>query len=331
MLHNQLSKLPLRRYGAPDTVSAWESQQVSLLPAAVIVHNGITRLYYRANDTTLSSTGYAIGLATSLDGYAFKKYNNNPVLDVGAAGQWDDDAIARASVLWENNQFVMWYQGRDITPSVVNAIGVATSSDGTNWTKYGSNPVLSPSSPTAWDDDYVLSPAVLRQGGDENNDLIMFFQGYSDSVPGNQIGTATGTDYYTWSKSGSNPTIPLGSGGAWDDYLVGRPTAVYQGGEYKMWYYGRGAAEGQPSSDNRIGYATSSDGVTITKYASNPVLTAGQAWEDADVGLSDPFVVYHDDLYWMYYHSNNKIGLATSSDGITWAKYAGNPVLDIES
>jgi hypothetical protein len=70
-----------------------------------------------------------------------------------------------------------------------------------------------------------------------------------------------------------------------------------------------------------------------TRYPGNPILTEGPpgAWDDH--GATFASVIY-DSLaseFRMYYHgfsgSTHQIGLATSPDGLTWSKHAGNPVL----
>ena len=71
------------------------------------------------------------------------KHAGNPVLAVGAAGSWDDDAVWGPAVLKEGSSYKMWYTGDDgANPS---RIGLATSTDGITWTKAAANPVLSPS------------------------------------------------------------------------------------------------------------------------------------------------------------------------------------------
>jgi len=95
-----------------------------------------------------------------------------------------------------------------------------------------------------------------------------------------------------------------------------------------MWYTGYDS-----SGVARIGYATSPDGVTWTKYGSNPVLDVGASgsWEDEDV--SWPTVIKESGTYHLWYTGYDgmtaRIGHATSSNGTSWTKDTANPVLDI--
>ena len=89
-----------------------------------------------------------------------------------------------------------------------------------------------------------------------------------------------------------------------------------------LWYAGRSVAD---SSTWRIGLALSSDGVTYTKVAGNPVLVGDSTSEDYDGrGVSMPDVVYDESrqLYRMWYTATalfgvTSIGYAVSTDGVT--------------
>lgn len=84
-----------------------------------------------------------------------------------------------------------------------------------------------------------------------------------------------------------------------------------------------------------INLSTSTDGVTFTEYAENPVLDYNDAaWENQDV--SSPVVYIENGTWHMFYEGrtavqNGQIGHATSSDGLTWSKDAGNPVITVSA
>ncbi len=57
---------------------------------------------------------------------------------------------------------------------------------------------------------------------------------------------------------------------------------------------------------------------------------SGSSWDSGTIGAATYLV--HQGKYYMYYHGSSTyhpfhIGMATSDDGITWTRYAGNPVL----
>jgi hypothetical protein len=84
-----------------------------------------------------------------------------------------------------------------------------------------------------------------------------------------------------------------------------------------MWYH----------SGGKLGYATSPDGVTWTKYAGNPVLSQG--WDGGGVGVSS--LLLDGDTYKMWTSSGAGatvgIGYFESADGIAWTQPVSNPVL----
>jgi predicted GH43/DUF377 family glycosyl hydrolase len=129
-----------------------------------------------------------------------------------------------------------------------------------------------------------------------------------------------------WVKYSGNPVLGPSSSG-WDADYTTAPRVLYEGGEFRMWY------NGGRSAGNGIGYATSTDGVSWSKYV-GPVLLPGSAdaWDSSSVALGS--VLWNGTAFMMWYrgrspitYQTGAIGLATSTDGVSWAKYAGNPVL----
>jgi len=143
-----------------------------------------------------------------------------------------------------------------------------------------------------------------------------------------------------WTKY-PDPVLDPGPSGSWDDGFLAFSKVIYKDNIYRMWYAG---ARGQ--TFNSIGYATSSNGITWTKYndpattntlyaESDPVLIAGQEGEWDDAVVSCPYVLFLDSMYHMWYGGSTdpslhlaSIGHAISTDGINWQKDTlNNPVL----
>jgi len=128
-----------------------------------------------------------------------------------------------------------------------------------------------------------------------------------------------------WVKYSGNPVL-VPTAGSWDSDYVVSPRVLLNGTIYRMWYNGGNAGLAA------IGYANSTDGLAWSKYP-NPVLLPGGsgAWDSGRVTLGS--VIWNGTVFLMWYGGSNttnsagSIGLATSNDGISWAKYPGNPVL----
>ncbi|HNB54977.1 MAG TPA: hypothetical protein PK530_23710, partial [Anaerolineales bacterium] len=148
-----INRTPLAR--APFDVGAWDGNGVRY---PMIVQDGGT---YKMWFTGIELNGPGrIGYATSPDGITWTKSPSNPVLDVGAPGEWDENGLEAPFVIQESpTSYKMWYSGFGGC-----AIGYATSSDGINWTKYAGNPVLTPG-PNPWNNDCAIHPYLLYEGG----------------------------------------------------------------------------------------------------------------------------------------------------------------------
>ena len=262
--------------------------------------------------------------------YVWTKDGLNPVFTGGGTGAWDNEVM----VPWvifnsDSSRYEMWYTG---LPRPGGKIGFAISSDGTTW-KRELNPVLSPS-PGTWDSLLAGVPCVIR----ENGLYKMWYTGTatnpSGSAEGNRIGYATSPDGRNWTKYVGNPVFTAGSG-AWEAGAVAWCSIVRSAGGYVMFYNGC-IANGNV---NRIGRATSVDGITWQRDAlNNPVLNIGETgtW-DGNIYL--PRVLDVSGTYYLWYTAETvpgdgfpRIGVATSSDsGKTWVKYAQNPVLTMGS
>jgi hypothetical protein len=225
----------------------------------------------------------------------------------------------------------MWYTGG--TTNINNLrIGYATSPDGANWTKHSGNPVFLPDN-TGFDANAVGTASVMRDGS-----IYKMWYAASMNNPPTQlrIGYAESTDGINWTRR-DDPVLDLGSPGEWDDYWVTLPTVVKDSSSYKMWYSGSRFSVG----NERIGYATSADGINWTKYNDPSTTNAPYAESDPVLpvtpGSWDAFYVYQSCVILnnsnleMWYAGNTnsgiqRIGYATSTVGIIWDKHP-DPVL----
>ncbi|MCP4545971.1 MAG: family 43 glycosylhydrolase [bacterium] len=243
----------------------------------------------------------------------------NPVLQAGPSGAFDELHADAGKVLKWGDTYYLFYQGVDSNHNY--RIGLATSTDLVNWTKYGV--ILDLGSSGAWDEQMVYDPRPIRV----EDRWIMFYGGVSGLEW--KIGIAESDDLFNWVKHTSNPVLE-GTAGEFDAVGILNPSVVYQSA-FKMWYVGRDS-----QGDKSIGLAISENGITWQKYAGNPVLVGGQSPEWDTSYIWAPYVVADQYGYRMWYDGADednvrRIGLATSTDGITWQKHSDNPVLDLGS
>jgi hypothetical protein len=105
------------------------------------------------------------GLATSEDGINWTKHPDNPVLDIGELGEWDDFGVwPNSGIIFKDSLFYLLYSASSRANKTVGYIGLATSPDGVTWTKYEGNPVLSPGPPGSWDQEGLGSATLLFDG-----------------------------------------------------------------------------------------------------------------------------------------------------------------------
>lgn len=143
--------------------SDWDEKWVE--SPAVIYDSVTTSFYMWYNGFNYSNWLIKVGLAFSPDGFNWTKYINNPVLDVGLNGSFDDMWVGTPSVIYKNNIFEMWYSGfSSVSGYDTLRIGYASSYDGINWIKYAGNPLLSTVTPpydSLIDDNGPWAPDVI--------------------------------------------------------------------------------------------------------------------------------------------------------------------------
>lgn len=122
-----------------------------------------------------------------------------------------------------------------------------------------------------------------------------------------------------WKEYPGNPIIRPGD---WDSWAVMSMSVVKTGNTFHLYY--EGGATGV--SDLQIGHVTSTDGLNWVKDPQNPVLGPGKPGEWDDGGVWDPYVIYEDGLFKMWYggerigHKSFQCGYAVSTDGRNFVK-----------
>jgi predicted GH43/DUF377 family glycosyl hydrolase len=222
------------------------------------------------------------------------------------------------SVLRQDNVYKMYFSWRP-----QKSIALTESKDGLNWSE--PRIVLGPrATAEGWEDD-LNRPAVVYRDG-------IYHMWYTGQF---KAGQADGTShiFYSTSKDGVNfervqDTPVLCPQEPWEKCALMCPHVMWDGAGYKMWYSG-----GEQYEPNAIGYATSPDGVSWTKYEGNPIFQASSdhTWERHKTAACH--VIKTDAQYVMFYvgfqnEDYAQIGIAVSNDGIRdWRRHPQNPII----
>jgi predicted GH43/DUF377 family glycosyl hydrolase len=288
------------------------------------------KLFY-AGDTIDANGNFheRIGLATSSNGTSFSKVNGplagGSVLDVGAAGSAFDarqaSGVSATIPGGTGPKFVGFYwgtRGSDFKPR----LGEATSTDGSTWTKVpvagapDGGAVLPLPNGNKFNTGGERDPSVLFDSGTYD----LYFTAL-DSVGAETIGFASTTTVGSGSNSPDNAswsvsTTPLLSTG-YDGSAVSHPSVIKDGATYLMYYTDMSAT---PS----IGRATSATAGGAFSAGVSAVLTKGSAGSYDANGVKDPVVVklgatdYRMLFTGIDADGIERVGLATSTDGIAW-------------
>jgi predicted GH43/DUF377 family glycosyl hydrolase len=136
-----------------------------------------------------------------------------------------------------------------------------------------------------------------------------------------QLGGTGGFEEYR-----ENPVLKPGLPGSWDAGALGSMTIVKVDKLYHLYYEAWGV-RGDSAADYstlQIGHAVSLDGIHWAKDPANPVLPKGGPSDWDRDGTWDPFVIYEDGLFKLWYGGGMDAhcdwGYAESEDGRTFIK-----------
>ncbi len=183
--------------------------------------------------------------------------------------------------------------------------------------KRSSKPLLSPS-PGSWDSKEVAYPRLVEREGR----MLLFYSGFDGAVW--RTGVAFSRDGASWQENPRAVLEPSASG--WDsEFISARGSVLVDKGAFFYWYQGGRVP--------RIGLASSVDGLNWNKQP-GPVLEPGPpgSWDSS--GVADPYLVKCGETLLLYYVGQDsgltpRLGVASSRDGVHWAKYPRNPILDL--
>lgn len=250
----------------------------------ILYDNGKYKMWY-AN--LYDGRKYDVNYAESADGITWSTKTSTAVINKGASNAWDSYSVYPGAVIKENQTYKMYYVG--VTSQDGDSyVGLATSTDGINWTK-NQMPVI-----------MVLNRRVaVNTVLIYNNKYYLYFN-YTNTLQGNSgIGLATSSGGSTWNIITENLII---NDQTWESSGLISPCVRYEGGQFKMVY--------STLANNGFGLAVSTDGINWTKSTNNPFFTPSNTIWSSQVRY--PYLVKVDNKYRLYYtgYSNNLLSIA---------------------
>jgi len=220
----------------------------------------------------------------------------------------------RPTVLFDGTNYHLWYV----------ASGAVYHSTSTDPSSFGVGTVV-----TGLGTEYDC-PFVMKE------DDTYYMLNYDTDVQSFYIFTSgNGTD---WTEAGE----VYDGAGLSDWEKIDNPKLLKESDNtYKMYFQVKSNAAGNPyyiylattTQTSLSAIADGDDDNDFTLAATNPVLSPGTSGEWDDFRVMQPMVVKDGSDYYMWYvgyvssDTTGKIGFAFSSDGVSWTKGHGNPIL----
>ena len=169
----QAARMPRIGLAQSSDGLVWSKQEQPVLPAGprgswdelgaadpyVVSGGDFLYMFYLGQDRAHRQR---LGVARSRDGFEWTKLRANPVLELGAPGQFDERGLGEPAVWTASGWYWMLYTGRDRHEQ--RRIGIARSRDGVHWAKLGNGPLFS--GHDAWNAQVVCDPTVMERGGE---------------------------------------------------------------------------------------------------------------------------------------------------------------------
>lgn len=215
----------------------------------------------------------------------WSKYLNNPIISPATQG-CDSVHASSPSVLFDQGQYKMWYQGLNNTGW---SICYATSTNGINWIK-NPTPIITTSSYGGLGIQEVNEPSVL-------NNLSTYQMWFKERVNNkNRVRYGTSVNGIDWNIE---PEIALeGTQNTWDYDGPTNPYVYFDGSQYYLWYLANNGSGGPWL----IGNAISADGIHWTKNINNPLNIPYPTGSGFLGGMS---MLKINNKYHLWYHVGN--------------------------
>jgi hypothetical protein len=243
--------------------------------------------------------------------------NDNPLLELGKAGKFDQNGIMPSSVIRKGDEILMYYIGWKVLCDLPYelSIGLAISRDnGNTFQRFSEEPIIGKSINNKI---FVSCPNVLK----ENDKWRMWYISCSEWVKYNNrfeslyhikhAGSSDGINWETDDKICINAK--------YKGEALASPWVIKEDNKYKIWYSYRGSEnyrrpEGQHYN---IGYAESIDGLSWQRMDERSGISISISGWDSEM-IAYPSIYEYDKMKYMFYNGNgfgrSGFGYAKSKD-----------------
>jgi predicted GH43/DUF377 family glycosyl hydrolase len=279
----------------PSGNSSW-AQRWALQPTPLVRADGTIRVFVgMRTHEGVSRVGYVDVDAENPS--RVLAVSAEPVLDIGSPGAFDENGVVPCALVERDGKLYLYYAGYQLGQKVRFYVfgGLAISEDGGNsFRRYSRAPIADRN------DGELLFRVIHSMMLDEGRWRAWYGAGSEFTLkdgrqlPNYNIRHAEAQDGVTLS---SDFTICVDTAG--EEYRVGRPYVIRQGGLYRMFYCAGTAERGY-----RLAYAESRDGLSWTRKDDEIGIDVSASGWDSEM-QAYPSVVTSGARTYLFYNGNN--------------------------
>lgn len=284
----------------PSGKYSWNKTHAQV-PVVDCINEKLWRIYFSTRDSQNQSRTSFIEVKPEKPTEILYEHSV-PILELGKKGSFDENGIMPTCIINSGKEKLLYYIGwsRQNDVPYRNAIGLAKSADGINFTKVSEKPVVGT---LKGDSDFCGTAYVLKQEIWKMWYLSCIKWEMIDGKmePYYNIKYAESTDGINWKREGK-VAIALK-----DKNEAGLTSAavIKENKTWKMWY-GMRPAKGyrtEKANSYRIGYAESNDGISWIRKDEQAGINVSKSGWDSEM-LSYPYIISHKEKLVMFYNGN---------------------------
>lgn len=282
-----------------DHQSSWMMTHASF-PKAIELDNAIRIFFTTRDHAQRGRLGYV-----DLDKDNPMKvigYSNDPVIDLGRPGTFDDCGVTPSSVLWVGSEIYLYYHGWNALQHTPHRLttGLAISRDsGKEFKRYSEAPLFDR---TSKEPIFSNNPCVIR----DHNKWHMYYLNLEEWIPINGRFEGKFTLYYADSVDGIhwNRDARVAIPKSYDFECISNASVIKEDGIFKMWYSYRSIEDFRLGNGAyKVGYAESLDAINWNRC--DELVNLGRSDDEFDsVMQAFPSVIDVNGKRYMFYNGN---------------------------